>query len=130
MKLEELPTNDVWDGADWGYALAGGTCGTRPVNLDGSDAGDMATERISHVDLFHAQGAFEYADVDMVCLVELVDGSWAGCMAWADSSGWGCRDDASWKVASTRDEAISNALDKAARARLGCPLPGEEVESS
>lgn len=94
--------------------------------IDGSQVEDITAERIARVDLAYGKSPDGYADTDMAILVELTDGTWAACMAWSDTTGFGCQDDVQWKVAPTRDEAISQGLDREARHKLGVPLPGEE----
>lgn len=66
-----------------------------------------------------------YADLDLALLARLTDGQWATCVAWSDTSGFDCRGDVDWHTADTREAAISQGLDKEARAHLGLSLPGE-----
>ncbi len=95
--------------------------GTHSVH-DRSTVDDITPERIARIDVSYlARG--DHAAKDIVLLVELTDGSWATCMAWCDTTGWGCQDSVEWKWAKTRDDAITYGLDQEARTKLGLPLP-------
>jgi hypothetical protein len=131
MNLTDLPTSSDWDA--WECVLSDTPDsyyeGATAVGIFGATVEDITTDRIARVDLWHAAGLLDYGEQDFVCLVELTDGTWATCVAWCDTTGWGCRrQGVEWKVATTRDDAIRLGLDKAARARLGVPLPGEADE--
>jgi len=130
MNLTDLPKNEDWD--NWDVVLSGTEYsyyeGATAVGIFGAAVGDITAERITRVDLWYATSPEGYASIDFVCLVELTDGTWATCVAWADTTGWDCRSGIAWKVAATRDEAIRLGLDKASRAQLGVPLPGEADE--
>lgn len=97
MELGELPhVEDVWAEYDWTEALdTGRTCEYVAKN---GDAGAMTAERIKRVLWIIADSPEGYGSVDMACVVELNDGTYAMGEAWADTTGWGCRDDATWKV--------------------------------
>lgn len=130
MKREDLPAvgeidKSVWTNllADERYSSYSGAYST----ADGSRAVDITAERIARIDLAFGVCTEGYADTDMAILAELTDGMWAACIAWSDTTGFGCQDDVQWKVAPTRAEAISQGLDRVARQKLGVPLPGEEV---
>jgi hypothetical protein len=126
MDVNDLPCIGDLGTGDWPYILArpdGYTAYSGAYSTaDGSTVEDITAERIARVDL---TWGIETDGPDMAILVELTDGTWAACMAWADYTGWGCRDDVQWKVAPTREEAISQGLDREARRKLGVPLAGE-----
>jgi hypothetical protein len=127
MQLTDLPTNDYFTDLDWGYLFPGGEYdtsynGTYSVH-DRSKVADITADRIVRVDCWFADSPEGYGSLDFTALVELDDGTWAACMAWADTTGWGCQDDVAWKWATTRDDAIRYGLDGAARTKLGLDLP-------
>lgn len=134
MRAEDLPDigeieRDVWssilpasDGWGWGSSYSGAYS-----TVDGSQVGDVIADRIARVHLTFGESPEGYGSTDMAILVELTDGTWAACMAWSDTTGFGCQDDVQWKVAPTRAEAISQGLDREARRKLGVLLPGEEA---
>lgn len=66
-----------------------------------------------------------YGSTDIAFLARLTDGRWATCVAWSDTSGFGCQQQVDWRISATCDRAIAQGLDKEARANLGLPLPGE-----
>ncbi|MFL1904824.1 hypothetical protein ACJWDR_37830 [Streptomyces tauricus] len=66
-----------------------------------------------------------YGSVNLALLARLADGRWATCVAWADTTGFGCQQGVDWRVNDTRELAISQGLDKEARAHLGLPLSSE-----
>lgn len=94
------------------------------VVLSGERAEDISAERFAEVEAVHGESTEGGCSVDIVLLVRLTDGSYATCMAWADYTGWGCQDDAVWKVALTRDDAIRFGLDQRGRRLLGLSLDG------
>lgn len=126
MNLVVLPTNELWTDSDWRYVLAGSEfyegAFTAP---DGQRADDITADRIGHVDIWAVENPEEMADYNFAALVELTDGTWAACVAWTDTSGWGCQQGVYWRIAATRDDAIRFCLDKDARRRLGLSLVGE-----
>lgn len=65
-----------------------------------------------------------YSDTNIALLARLTDGTWASCVAWSDTSGFGCQEDVTWLTGS-RAQAISHGLDKEARSHLGLSPPGE-----
>ena len=97
MEISDLPdVAGVWGEGDWAEALdAGRTC---EYAAKSGDAGPMTAARIKRVPWIAAESPEGYGSVDMACLAELDDGTFAICEAWADTTGWGCRDDATWKV--------------------------------
>ena len=129
MNIKELPDIGELDSSVWPNILAEQEYGSSYTGafstVDGSPVGDITPDRIARIDLTYGE-AGDWNETDMVILAELADGTWAACMAWSDTTGFGCRDDVQWKVAPTRDEAISQGLDRLARQKLGVPLPGEE----
>jgi hypothetical protein len=125
VKLTDLPKSDIWD--DWEYVLPGadssyyeGTTAAVPL---GDKVEDVTVERIARVETWNATGGEMWCERDFVCLVELTDGSWATCMAWCDTSGWGCQQGVEWKWSASRDGAIYYGLDNDGRRRLGVELP-------
>jgi hypothetical protein len=132
MKFDDLPTNDVMD--DWEPVLPLRSSGDKWSSYysgtfsvyDGASVEDVTAERIARVDAWLADSSEGYSATDFTALVELADGTWAACMAWCDTTGWDCRSGVQWKWARTRDDAISQGLDRDARARLGVPLDGEQ----
>lgn len=125
---DHLPENETFSRWTWEYLLAGGDAyeGVQAIDFGGS-LEDITAERIAKVHEFYAapQDGAGWAETDVALIAELTDGTWATCVAWCDSSGWGCQQGANWRVAPTRDLAISQGLDKAARAFLKLQLPGE-----
>lgn len=67
-----------------------------------------------------------YASRDIAFIAKLHDGRWATCVAWSDTSGFGCQQGVDWRINPTRELAISQGLDKESRAHLGLSLPGED----
>jgi hypothetical protein len=127
MDVATLPTDKNWSDYDWKYVLDGDEFYEGVFSAyDGERVEDVTAARIARVDLWDADEADGHGSRDFVCLVELVDGTWATCMAWADTTGWGCRQGVMWKWTRTRDDAIRFGLDKDARRRLGVPLDGED----
>ncbi|WP_020135110.1 hypothetical protein [Streptomyces sp. 351MFTsu5.1] len=70
-----------------------------------------------------------YGSTDINVLGRLVDGCWFTVVAWSDTTEFGCRQGVDWRINDTRELAISQGLDKEARAHLGLALPGEEAAS-
>jgi hypothetical protein len=66
-----------------------------------------------------------YASTDINMLGRLSDDRWFTVVAWSDTSGFGCQQGVDWRINSTHELAISQGLDKEARAHLGLALPGE-----
>lgn len=134
MNVEELPVNDDWTASDWRYVFPLGTeddawvtpsySGAFSVH-DSGQVEDITADRIARVDLWFGESPEGGGSLDFAALVELTDGTWATCLAWADYTGWGCQDDVQWKWAHTREDAISQGLDRRTRERLGVPLSGE-----
>lgn len=67
-----------------------------------------------------------YGSTNIAFLARLSDGRWATCVAWSDTSGFGCREGVDWRINPTRETAIAMGLDKESRTHLGLSLPGEE----
>lgn len=67
-----------------------------------------------------------YGSTDIALIARLTDGQWATCVAWSDTTGFGCQQGVDWRINPTREAAISQGLDKESRAHLGLALPGEE----
>lgn len=132
MNDADLPEVGEIDSGVWGNILSsndswGSSYSGAYSTVDGSRVDDVTAERIVRVDLAFGESPEGYGSTDMAILVELTDGTWAACMAWSDTTGFGCRDDVQWKVAPSRDEVISQGLDREARKKLGVQLPGENA---
>ena len=67
-----------------------------------------------------------YGSTDIAFLARLTNDQWATCVAWSDTSGFGCQQGVDWRINPTREAAISQGLDKESRTHLGLSLPGEE----
>lgn len=117
MKLEELPIDADWD--CWGQVFPGGCdySGTNPVGPGAGDVEDVTAERIEAVLCWYAESPDGYGSVDFFAVVRLIDGQYAVSEAWADTTGWGCRADAWWKVGPTYDSVIAE-LSEVNRKRL------------
>lgn len=83
-------------------------------------------EQIAAIDRLWATSPEGYASTDIALIARLTDGRWATCVAWSDTSGFGCQQGVDWRINDTRELAISQGLDKESRAHLGLALPGEE----
>lgn len=128
MNLKDLPTNDVWDAYDWEYVFAGSEfyegAFTAP---DGQQADDITADRIAHVAAWNATSEEGYGQKEFAAVVRLADGRWAGCMAWTDTSGWGCQQGVYWRVVDTLPGAVAFGLDQRGRRWLGQSLPALEA---
>jgi hypothetical protein len=82
-------------------------------------------DQIAEIDRLWATSPEGYGSTDIAFIARLSDGRWATCVAWSDTSGFGCREDVDWRINDSRETAISKGLDKEARAHLGLSLPGE-----
>lgn len=109
--LEALPESEFPAPAYWASTKAETT---EPIT----------PERIRRVDLLSVERG-DNAEMDLCALVELTDDTWATCVAWCDTSGFGCQGEVNWRVSPSRNMAISQGLDRAARAKLGVALLGE-----
>lgn len=69
-----------------------------------------------------------WASTDIALLARLVDGRWATCVAWSDTTGFGCQHQVDWRINPSREQAIRQGLDKAARVHLGLPLPEDGIQ--
>ncbi|MGW4703733.1 hypothetical protein [Streptomyces sp. NPDC004285] len=83
-------------------------------------------EQIAEVSHLWATSPEGWGSTDIAFLARLTDGQWATCVAWSDTSGFGCREDVDWRINPTREQAIAQGLDKESRTHLGLSLPGEE----
>ena len=70
-----------------------------------------------------------YGSTNINVLGRLADDRWFTIVARSDTTGFGCRQGVDWRINDTRERAISQGLDKEARANLGLTLPGEEAAS-
>lgn len=86
-------------------------------------------EQIAEVTDLWAVSPDGFGSTDIAFLARLGDGRWATCVAWSDTSGFGCQQGVDWRINDSRELAISQGLDKEARAHLGLSLPGEEAAS-
>lgn len=119
MLIDDLPTNDVWDTYDWRYVLAGSEfyegAFTAP---DGRPVPDITPDRIDHVEVWAARCSEGMGDRDFAALVRLTDGTWAACLAWCDTSGWGCQQGVYWRVCADRADIQRYGLDDKGRRML------------
>lgn len=90
---------------------------------EGTTPAPAAITEITHLWSISPEG---YASRDIALIARLHDGQWATCVAWSDTSGFGCQQGVDWRVQPTRELAISQGLDKESRAHLGLSLPGED----
>ncbi|MEU9333196.1 hypothetical protein AB0D49_08520 [Streptomyces sp. NPDC048290] len=67
-----------------------------------------------------------YGSTDIAVVGRLLGGQWFTCVAWSDTSGFGCQQGVDWRINDTRELAISQGLDKESRVHLGLALPGED----
>lgn len=132
MHLEDLPTNDVWTASDWcqvlksePYGIGTAYTGAHWAPL-GGPAPDITAERIARVYGWQASSPEGGGSVNFACVVELTDGTWAACMAWADYTGWGCQDGVEWRVAQDLPSVVSYGLDREGRGRLALTTGGAE----
>lgn len=79
---------------------------------------DQITE-ITHLWATSPEG---YASTSIALLARLADGRWATCVAWSDTSGFGCQQQVDWRIHATRGQAVALGLDTEARGRLGLAL--------
>lgn len=78
-----------------------------------------APELIADITHLYAVSPEGYGSQDIALLAQLVDGRWATCVAWSDTSGFDCRGQVDWRINDTRDAAIAFGLDQESRYRLG-----------
>lgn len=64
-----------------------------------------------------------YGSVDFAFVARLADGTWATCVGWADTTGFGCREQVDWDIQPTREAAIAFGLDQESRNWLGFERP-------
>ena len=79
---------------------------------------DQITE-ITHLWAISPEG---YASTNIALMGRLADGRWVTCVAWSDTTGFGCQEGVDWRISDTRETAIAMGLDKESRAHLGLPL--------
>ncbi|MFB7647183.1 hypothetical protein ACFC0S_17025 [Streptomyces sp. NPDC056084] len=96
-----------------------------------ADQGASAPEPGHIVEITHlwATSPEGWGSTDINMIGRLVDNRWFTVVAWSDTSGFSCQQGVDWRINDTRDLAISQGLDKEARAHLGLSLPGEEASS-
>ncbi len=97
-----LPLTPRWDTSDWLSVL------DQPAEYAAKSgpAGPLQESDIAEVLWFHADSPEGWASKDFAALVLLEDGWYAICEAWADTSGWDCRSEVTWKIAYTLEEAL------------------------
>lgn len=101
MNIEQFPEIEHWSVYDWEVVLDDANNSAELISKNGS-AGRITADRINNVLWITADSPEGYGSVDMACIVQLMDGRYAMCEAWADTTGWGCRDGVSWKVGYNR----------------------------
>lgn len=132
MLITELPTNDVWTESDWHqvFPATPDGCGSAYTGANweplGGPAPDITPDRVARVHGWQADSPEGYGSVNFACVVELADGTWAACMAWADTTGWGCQDGVEWRVAADLPSIVSYGLDREGRERLALTAGGAE----
>ncbi|MER7280489.1 hypothetical protein ABT369_39230 [Dactylosporangium sp. NPDC000244] len=124
MLIADLPTNDDWSAYDWSAVLKPGPddygssyTGAHWAPL-GGPAPDITADRIARIHGWQASSPEGGGSRNFACVVELTDGTWAACMAWADYTGWGCQDGVEWRVAADLPSIVSYGLDCEGRQRL------------
>lgn len=123
MNLQDLPTNGDWYVNDWEHVFAGSSYYEGAFHApDGARVADITADRVAEVLAWRAYSAEGMADVNFAAIVRLTDGTYAGCMAWTDTSGWGCQQGVYWRVVDTLPDAVSFALDEQGRRWLGTTL--------
>ncbi|MFB7278091.1 hypothetical protein ACFCZV_13365 [Streptomyces hydrogenans] len=80
-------------------------------------------EEITHLWATSPEG---WASTNIALVARLTDNRWATCVAWSDTTGFGCQQDVDWRINDTRDQAIAMGLDKESRSHLGLALPNEQ----
>jgi hypothetical protein len=83
-------------------------------------------EQITEITHLWAVSPEGWGSTSIAFLARLTDDRWATCVAWSDTSGFGCREGVDWRINPTRETAIAMGLDKESRSHLGLSLPGEE----
>ncbi|MFH8792262.1 hypothetical protein [Streptomyces sp. NPDC017941] len=91
-----------------------------------ADTDVPAPEQIVEITHLWAVSPEGYGSTDIALVARLYDGRWATCVAWSDTSGFGCQQGVDWRVNATQELAISQGLDKESRKHLGLSLPGED----
>lgn len=86
----------------------------------------LAFHEIAEMVAGSASSPDSYGSVDLAALVRLHDGRYAAIMAWADTTGWGCRDGLTVRIAPDRGGAIA-ALGDGERRKLGFELDAAQV---
>lgn len=76
---------------------------------------------ITHLRAVSPEG---WSSTDIAFVARLADGRWATCVAWSDTSGFGCRQQVDWRINSRREQAIAFGLDEESRRALGLSLHG------
>jgi hypothetical protein len=126
MRIEDLPTDEDWTRYDWqailapsngeDYSLTSYT-GANWAPL-GHAAPDITADRIARVHGWRNDSSDGGGTKNFACVVELTDGTWAACMAWADYTGWGCQDEVEWRVTAGLWEIVAYGLDQRGREQL------------
>lgn len=94
-----------------------------------ADSTAPTPEQIDQITHAWATSPEGYGSTDIAFLARLADGRWTTCVAWSDTTGFGCQQGVDWRINDTRELAISQGLDKEARTHLGLSLHGEESAS-
>lgn len=123
MQITELPTTERWSEFDWEQVLWGAVDWSsvrledfRTAGVPGSLHDPITAADVSGVIWLTADSPEGYGSVDMSALLTLTDGTFAVVVAWADTTGWGCRDGINWKVGPTLDSVVGY-LDAEVRTR-------------
>ena len=126
--MSEFPTNAEWAASDWREVLAaddgetphgGGPEFHDVATIPATPAAPFTMRDVKAVHAFNGWSPEDGGSVQLHTLVELHDGRWAVGEAWADYTGWGCRDGVDWRIAADRETAIRLGASEEGREALG-----------
>ncbi|WP_282698041.1 hypothetical protein [Streptomyces sp. CC208A] len=83
-------------------------------------------EQIAEITHLRAVSPEGWASTNIALLAHLTDGRSATCVAWSDTTGFGCQQGVDWRINDTREQAIAMSLDKESRSHLGLTLPNDQ----
>lgn len=129
MNYEDLPTNDEWEEYDWRQVFAPDDStsgievrimppgGGQPQPAS-ADTAPPALANVVEVTHWHGESPEGYGSLDMAALLHLEGGRWCAVTAWADTTGWGCRDGVEF-IVGDRDDLITYGFGDEHRRLLG-----------
>lgn len=129
MELAELPVNEDWITEDWKMCFAATAEDTSGVEHRTATVPShpvmqaIEPRRIAEVVRFRGESPEGWSSVLLYAVVRLHDGLWASLEAWADTSGWGCRDGVTWHIGNTQEDVERWGLDDEGRRALGIDHP-------